>query len=363
MSSLAARALALLALLAGCADAAPSAPPDAAAPADVALDASPDVASPDASLDVAPADVAPADVAPDATSPTLRIVVGPDDRGAQLLAAIAGARRSVHMTMYLLSSQAVLDALIAARRRGVEVQVVLNRTIPGGMAVNMPAYDALTAAGAAVHWAPARFDFTHEKCVLVDGEEAWIMTMNATNAGLTTNREFLAVDRDPADVRDAEAVFRADFDGATFPTYAGPLVLSPLNSQRTLVALVNSAARTIDIEAESFEDRMTASALIARVRAGVAVRLVLSDTTPSASSMQSIQNVLAAGVRVVRVSAPYIHSKAIVVDGARAYVGSANLTYVSLTANRELGVVFDAPGEVRRVADVVARDFAAGTAF
>ncbi len=130
-----------------------------------------------------------------------------------------------------------------------------------------------------------------------------------------------------------------------------------------MVALVSAATRTLDIEAESFEDRMTAAAVIARARAGVAVRLVLPDATPSASSMQSIQNVLAAGVRVVRVRAPYIHSKAVVVDGARAYVGSANLTYVSLTANRELGVVFDVPEEVRRVADVVARDFAAGTAF
>jgi phosphatidylserine/phosphatidylglycerophosphate/cardiolipin synthase-like enzyme len=342
----------LLLALAGCSDDPPLALDASLPPADVTAD----VAHPDAAADVTP----PSDVAPSAP---LRIIVGPDDRGASLLAAIAAAQRSVHLTMYLLSSRDVLDALLAARARGVEVQVVLNRTIPGGMAVNMPAYDALTAAGVEVHWAPSGFTFTHEKCVILDGTEAWIMTMNATAAGLTTNREFLAVDRDPSDVRDAEAIFRADFAGTPLPTYAGRLLLSPVNAQRTMVSLVLSATRTIDIEAESFEDRMTAAAIITRVRAGVAVRLVLPDATPSASSMRSIMDVIAAGVRVVRVRAPYIHSKAVVVDGARAYVGSANLTYVSLTANRELGVVFDVPSEVRRVADVIAQDFAVGVAF
>jgi len=341
----------LLLALAGCSDDPPLALDASLPSADVAAD----VALPDATPDVAPP--------PDAAVAPLRIIVGPDDRGASLLAAIAAAQRSVHMTMYLLSSREVLDALVAARRRGVEVQVVLNRTIPGGAAVNMPAYDALTAAGAEVHWAPSSFDFTHEKCVILDGAEAWIMTMNATAAGLATNREFLAVDRDPVDVRDAEAIFRADFAGTALPTYTGRLLLAPVNAQRTMVSLVLSATRTLDIEAESFEDRMTAAAIMTRVRAGVAVRLVLPDATPSASSMRSITDVIAAGVRVVRVRAPYIHSKAVVVDGARAYVGSANLTYVSLTANRELGVVFDAPGEVRRVADVIAADFAAGVAF
>jgi phosphatidylserine/phosphatidylglycerophosphate/cardiolipin synthase-like enzyme len=36
---------------------------------------------------------------------------------------------------------------------------------------------------------------------------------------------------------------------------------------------------------------------------------------------------------------PYIHAKAIVVDGARAYVGSENLSTQSLDRNREVGIL------------------------
>lgn len=370
--------LSLLLTIAACSDAATSgdvgAPlaDSAAPPADAPerLDGASADASDAASAGDAPStDAGPSrDAEPDAASAiavshAVRILVEPSDNGAALLAAIRGAQRSVHMTMYLLSSREVIAALTEARARGLEVQVILNRAIPGGATPNDGVYATLLSAGVDVRWAPSRYAFTHEKCVIVDGAEAWITTMNATGAGLSGNREFLAIDREADDVRDAEAIFRADFANAPFPTYAGRLLLSPINAQRRLVSLVQAATRTIDLETESLEDRTTAAAMIARARAGVQVRALIPDTAPTSSSMRTIADLLAAGVTVRTIRSPYMHAKAIVVDGALAYVGSANVTYVSLTSNRELGVFFDAPAEVRRVADTIATDFAAGVAY
>ena len=370
MNALLRRALsALLLACSACSDAATSTPADAS-PADVTsrVDVSASDAPPvDATM---PADVSsPVDATIDAAvdaatslqlSHSVRVIVEPSDMGAALVAAIRGAQRSVHVTMYLLSARDVISALTEARARGVEVQVLLNRAIPGGATPNDGVFATLTAAGVSVRWAPSRFTFMHEKCVIVDNTEAWIMTMNTTGAGLDGNREFLAIDREPDDVRDAEAIFRADFVDATLPPYTGRLVLSPVNAQPRLVALVRTATRTLDLESESLEDRTTAAALIERARAGVRVRAVISDTTPTASSMRTLADLTAAGVSVRVLSTPYMHAKAIVVDGARAYVGSANVTYVSLTGNREVGVLFDDPVEVRRVADTLAADVTAG---
>ncbi len=341
---------------------APDAPPaDAPPPADATMPA--DVSAPVDAPPDAPID-APADAATSLSfSRAVRVIVEPSDMGAALVAAIRGAQRSVHMTMYLLSAREVISALTDARARGVEVQVLLNRAIPGGAMPNEAVFATLTAAGVSARWSSSRFSFTHEKCVIVDGAEAWIMTMNTTGAGLNGNREFLAIDREPDDVRDAEAVFRADFSDAPFPAYTGRLLLSPINAQARLVALVRTATRTIDLESESLEDRTTAAALIARARAGVRVRAVISDTTPTASSMRTLADLTAAGITVRVLATPYMHAKAIVVDGARAYVGSANVTYVSLTSNRELGVLFDDPAEVRRVADTLAADVTASAPF
>ncbi len=58
---------------------------------------------------------------------------------------------------------------------------------------------------------PPGFTYTHEKSVIIDGTQLWILTANGTYSGFTTNREFLVTDNDAADVAEAEAIFEADF--------------------------------------------------------------------------------------------------------------------------------------------------------
>lgn len=104
-------------------------------------------APPDAPID------APADAATSLSfSRAVRVIVEPSDMGAALVAAIRGAQRSVHMTMYLLSAREVISALADARARGVEVQVLLDRAIPGGAMPNEAVFATLTAAGVSARW-------------------------------------------------------------------------------------------------------------------------------------------------------------------------------------------------------------------
>lgn len=189
------------------------------------------------------------------------------------------------------------------------------------------------------------------------------MTMNATVTSPTANREYLAVDRDPTEVADAERIFAGDFAGTPITSYAGPLVVAPLNAQARIYALLAGAAHTIDVEDEELSDRETVNALVAAAGRGVRVRVVLSDGTRSAAGQTALTNLRTAGIPVHALSSPYVHAKAIVVDGASAYVGSENLTYASLTGNREVGIVTTLPAAVSTVASTIAADFAAGTAL
>ncbi len=91
------------------------------------------------------------------------------------------------------------------------------------------------------------------------------------------------------------------------------------------------------------------------------VRIVLSDETPTAAQSQSVGQLKAAKIAVVSRSAPTIHAKTIVVDGALAYVGSENFTYNSLVNNRELGVILSAPGEVAKITTTITTDFTGAT--
>src|SRR5262245_57175466 len=55
------------------------------------------------------------------------IQVQPSDNSAALINAIRSAKTSVHMTMYLLTSDDAIDALGDQKAAGVDVKVVLNQ--------------------------------------------------------------------------------------------------------------------------------------------------------------------------------------------------------------------------------------------
>jgi len=294
-------------------------------------------------------------------STNVTILVEPDGKsGTEVVAAINAAKTSVHMTMYILSNTDVISALIARHKAGVDVKVVLDSSSQTG---NGPEYTQLKNAGVSVAWSSSQFTYTHEKCVIIDGKTAWIMTMNLTQSSPDSNREFLAVDTTPADVTEAEAIFAGDFAGKPPASVSGALVVAPLNAVSSIVNLINSAKTTIDIEAEEMSDYHTADALKAALGRGVKVRVVMSDETPTSSGQAAIDEIKGAGGKLVTVSTPYIHAKTLVADGKTAYVGSENFSTGSLQYNRELGVIFSIPSEVLKITTTISTDFSKGTAL
>jgi len=306
----------------------------------------------------------------------VQIVVEPS-HGTELVTAISGAQHSVDMTMYEISDQRVIDALVARAHAGVAVRAILDGSTTN-RSWNTDAYDQLTAAGASVVWSNPAFTFTHEKCVIVDRAQAWIMTMNANISSPTSNREYLAIDTDPADVAEATAVFEADHAMQAI-TPAGTLVVANANARAKLVALINSASHAVDVEGEEFSDTATGGvvdALTSAAARGIAVRIVIANGSQTTSETAAIARVKHAGAQVVisgptssngTLSNPYIHAKAMVVDCAggictRGFVGSENFSAGSLGYNRELGVIFDAKAELAMVETAIDADFGRGVA-
>jgi len=91
------------------------------------------------------------------------------------------------------------------------------------------------------------------------------------------------------------------------------------------------------------------------------VRVILP--APASGSLDydapGIRAVGAAGVRVRRLPRAYlyIHAKAIVADGRRAFVGSQNLSAASLDGNRELGVIIADRGAIGTLESTFAGDW------
>jgi phosphatidylserine/phosphatidylglycerophosphate/cardiolipin synthase-like enzyme len=111
-------------------------------------------------------------------------------------------------------------------------------------------------------------------------------------------------------------------------------------------------------------DSTLTDAIIAAHRAKVAVRVVLSgEPGQPPNELAMIDKLKQAGVPLKGVITPYIHAKAVVVDGTKVFVGSQNFTPTALLQNREVGVVSDSAVEAAKVLTVIGKDFAAGAAF
>ncbi|HEY4221890.1 MAG TPA: phospholipase D-like domain-containing protein [Myxococcota bacterium] len=301
--------------------------------------------------------------APGTLSQDVTVIVEPSDHGDAMRAAIRAATQSVHMTMYILSDDDTVSAILDRASAGLDVKVVLNGSFPSGTGnANDDAYNTLHGAGVDVVYSSSAFTFTHEKCVIIDGSSAWVMTMNAAYSSPRDNREYLAVDNDAADVVEAEAIFAADFAHTT-PSVSGNLLVAPVNVKDGIRALINGAENSIDVEMEELSDNDVVNDLALQAHAGLTVRAVIADNDLSSAQSHAAANLKNAGVQVVKLSSPYVHAKAIVVDGARAYVGSANMTTTSLEHNRELGLVTDTAATVAKVAATVDEDISGGTSL
>lgn len=92
-----------------------------------------------------------------------------------LLDAIDGAKKSLRMKMFVFSDPGLIKAVIGARKRGVDVRVMLNAARRSGEAENEDTRKTLTAAGVTVldsnpafDLAPGSFDGHRELAIEAD---------------------------------------------------------------------------------------------------------------------------------------------------------------------------------------------------
>ncbi len=282
-----------------------------------------------------------------------------------IYAFVLSAKRSVDMTMYELSDPTMEADLIADRRRGVEVRVILDTNRERSR--NMAAFETLSSGGVKVVWADAAYEATHQKTITVDDSRSLILTGNLTAEYYTTTRDFGVVDTDRADVAAIEAVFNADFAHRQItPSDGADLVWSP-GSEDQMLAVIEGARHTLSIENEEMGDAAVTGAVVAAARRGVRVEVTMTSDSAYDANLDAI---VRAGGHVHLYADDswdlYIHAKTTIADAGlatqRVYVGSINFSSASMDYNRELGIITTDPTIVAEINDVVAGDYSDCTA-
>lgn len=291
----------------------------------------------------------------------VELIVLPNDGESAVTDRVARARQRVWMKMYLLTDTRLIDALKQAKANGAQVRAMIEEDPFGGNTAAKTAHERLKRAGIETKYASPAFRFTHEKSFVID-DEALILTANQTRSSVTRNREFGVVIDDAAEVAEIMSAFEADWNRAAFTPRSRDLVWSPTNSRERLIALIQSAGRTLDVYAASTQDDGVIQALADAARRGVQVRVLTSpargeDAEDAASGDADLDNLDRGGAVVRMLKSPYVHAKVFVVDGSRAFVGSQNISATSLDFNRELGLIFVDPDAIQRLAATFQQDW------
>lgn len=281
------------------------------------------------------------------------VLIGPNPEiKTRLVRLIRESERELFVNVYLLTEPDVTEEIVAAKKRGVDVKVILEKDpykLPGA---NRKSRDRLLNAGVDVFSSKDAFAFVHAKYVVADGARYVFATGNFTKSTFQKNREYFVFGDDPVSAEFLHGVFSADFRGSP---YVGKIpdrfYLAPVDARKKAVAFVKSAKESIFVLAPSVSDEEFVKALNDAAEAGVKVRVCLIKDASAEDFARFAEDVGATAT-----SRAQLHAKTVLVDGVALFVGSANFTENSLDRNRETGAVLNAPETIRNYENTLSRD-------
>ncbi len=273
------------------------------------------------------------------------LYVEPNAGVAPVLQVIQAAHHQINLNGYLVDDGPILQALAAAHARGVQVRVMIDGK-PYGMKSSQVQKESqrIKATGATVQYAPARFEshgshwaFDHGKWVC-SLHECEIGSTNFTYAGFGHDRDYLEVTSKKKVVGAANAVFHADWNNQRAPSWAHQvLVLSP-GSQSKLLQVVEQPG-PIDIEDEEIGYDPT---LLRAIATKGSLARVIVPANISSEDQRNIKYLQGHGVQVrfLPIHPIYLHAK-MIVGNSLAFIGSENISDISLDHNREMGLLLN----------------------
>lgn len=257
----------------------------------------------------------------------MKLLVQPGDGVQPLVKAIAGAKRTIQIVIFRFEQREIERALANAISRGVAVHALIAHTNRAGEESLRRLEMRLLSAGAIVARTDSDLVRYHDKFMIVDRRELFLLAFNLTYADIERSRSFGVVTRMPALVREAERLFDADSKRHSYEPESDGLVVSPVNARKLLAAFIKGAKKELFIYDPKISDRAMIRLLEERAAAGVDIRLIgrLTSKIP--------------GVKVCKLSQMRLHTRTMVRDGKAAFVGSQSLRGLELDSRREVGLI------------------------
>ena len=227
-----------------------------------------------------------------------KLLVLPDDTATPLIDAIAGAKKSLNIRMFLFTDPTLIDTVIAAHQRGVKVRVMLNPARRSGESENEEARQKFVDAGIEVRDSNPAFALTHQKSMVVDNETGYVESLNWEPRDLTLTRDYAIVTGHRHEVDEMVACFDADWEHQEFqPHPDSTLIWCPNNGRQRVAAFIDEAKHTLWLQNERYQDQVIIERLVRAARRGVKIH-ILSKKPHSLKAEKLIEGV--GGLRILQ---------------------------------------------------------------
>ncbi len=289
------------------------------------------------------------------------LLVLPDDSAKPILDAIRTATKSISVKMFVFSDPALREAVVAARRRGVKVRVMLNTARRSGEEDNEDTRQKLTRAGIDVVDGNPAFELTHEKSMVVDEQTAFVKSLNWATKNLTETRDYAVVTDHAREVGEIVECFEADWHRKRFDGEQGHLIWCPGGRDR-FCRFIEEARHSLFVQNERYQDLVVIECLVRAARRGVKLHVMTrpphtlkkDKLVEGVGGLRIMDDV---GIKIHKLKRLRLHGKMLIADGVAAIVGSINFAPGSFDARRELAIEVRDDEVVKRLDKVARHDW------
>lgn len=269
-----------------------------------------------------------------------------------------GAKKTVDVAVFDFRLPSLVDAMVRAAQRGVQVRLVTDYEANKDGADYVAAVDKAKAGGIKVvtehHTA-----LMHDKFVVIDNQILWTGSMNFTpNDAYRNNNNMLRL-TNAALIQNYSQIFQRLFlvaaKNAPSKVVPNPRVelpggvvienyFSPSGgAQKAILDRLKAATKSIRVTAFSFTDDSMATVLKSKHKAGLMVQGVFETRNNTGLGAQ-YDPLRKAGVDILQDGNCYtLHSKIMIIDDKTVVMGSYNFTSAANKSNDENLLIIDDP--------------------
>jgi cardiolipin synthase A/B len=256
----------------------------------------------------------------------VKLIVQPRDGAAPLLTAIKKAKKSVDIAIFRFDRADVEVELKAAAARGVKVTALIAYVNRGGEKHLRALEMRFLEAGITVARTADDLIRYHDKLMIIDRQVLYMLSFNFTHLDIDHSRGFGIITRNKKFVQEAIKLFEADAARKSYNAGLDTFIVSPVNSRKCLAAFLKRSKKQLLIYDPEISDKEMMRILQDRAKSGVEVQII----GHSAKRLN---------LQVAKLTKIRLHTRTIISDGTRAFIGSQSLRPAELDSRRELGLI------------------------